>query len=330
MSAPGRSAVLSRRALLGAVPPLLVAGPALARTRLQPSQPDATAGMIDAHIHFFSADFAHYPVDMRNAREPEEVMRARVLNAPVTPEKMLPLWEKMGIRAGIGVQYSGAYKTDNTYLLDVAQAHWDRIRTEIILNPAQVQSRSVLQALLPTKRVSAIRLTGFVDGDGDLPWLKSPGAQALWQMAQAEKLPLCITYLRMDPRSAALRTVRELADRYPDCQVVLEHLGWTGGTGSQDGLLPAHMALKDHETIAFKWTSLNVDALAGAGIDTANFLRTAVDVFGASRLMWGSDYGNTTRPYAGIVADGIDATRLLNAAERAAVLGETARRVFRI
>jgi len=330
MTASPATPALSRRSLLGAAAMLPLTGAALAAAPapVPAARPDAR--LVDAHIHFFTNDLRHYPVDLRNAREPEAVMQARILNAPVTPEAILPLWSRMGIIGGLGVQYSGAYKTDNSYVLDAADAHPGQIRTEIILNSAAPESVGRLATLAQSRHVSAIRLTGFADADGDLPWLKSPTALDLWALAQSLGLPIGITYLRPDPTSAALHTIRTLADRFPDCVVMLEHLGWTGGAGSEDGLLPEHLALRDHANIRFKWTTLNIDALSGAGIDPAAFLRAAVDLFGPARLMWGSDFGNTTRPYAGIVADARDATRLLNAAEAAAVLGGTAQSLFRL
>lgn len=326
ITSPGGS--MSRRSVLSAAALLPLTASGLASVRA--ASPSHPGDIIDAHIHFFTDDFAHYPVDLRNAREPEDVMRVRLRNAPVKPAKMFALWEKLGIAAAVGVQYSGAYKTDNSYLLDVADAHPDRIKTEIILNPASADSVALLDTLSRTRHVSAIRLTGFVDANGDVPWLQSGYASALWKLARERQLPIGITYLKMTPTKAALETIRRLSDLYPDNILLLEHLGWTGSVGSQDGLLPEHMALKDHDNIQFKWTSLNIDALAGAGIDTAAFLRASVDVFGAHRLMWGSDYGNTTRPYAGIVADAHDATRLLNATETAEVLGGSARRLFKL
>jgi len=212
----------------------------------------------------------------------------------------------------------------------VARANPKRVSTEIILHSANPESPALLRHIADAQHVSAIRLTGFVDDGGDLPWLKSAGALEIWAVARELKLPVGITYLRMVPTGAALNTVRTLSDSFPDCTILLEHLGWTGSSGTQDGLLPDHLALRDHRNIHFKWTTLNVDALSSAGIAPAAFLRAAVDMFGAERLMWGSDFGNTTRPYAGIVADAHDATRLLSAAETKAVLGGSARALFRI
>jgi predicted TIM-barrel fold metal-dependent hydrolase len=294
-----------------------------------PARPNGRE-LFDAHIHFFTSDTGHYPVDLRNAREPEDVMRARIMRAPVLPAAMLRQWDELGIGGGIGVQYSGAYKADNRYLLDVAKAEPKRIGTEIILNSANRESPALLRRLAEAQRIDAVRLTGFVDDSGDLPWLKSAGALEIWAVARELKIPVGITYLRMVPTQAALTTIRALSDRFPDCTIVLEHLGWTGSTGTDDGLLSDHLALRDHGNVHFKWTTLNIDALSNAGIAPHAFLRAAVDAFGAKRLMWGSDFGNTTRPYAGIVADAHDATRTLNAVEAKAVLGGWARALFRI
>jgi predicted TIM-barrel fold metal-dependent hydrolase len=318
----------SRRSVLAGCAAL----PLIARAGAAGAAPVRAAGqaLFDAHIHFFTNDVRRYPVDLRNAREPEDVMRARILRAPVTPAAMLKTWDQLGIGGGLGVQYSGAYKADNSYVLDVARANPRRIGTEIILNPANPESPALLHRLAGTQHVCAVRLTGFVDDGGDLPWLKSPGALEIWATARELKIPVGITYLRMVPTSAALKTVRALSDRFPDCTIILEHLGWTGSTGTQDGLLPDHLALRDHRNIRFKWTTLNIDALSNAGIAPQAFLRAAADAFGPDRLMWGSDYGNTTRPYAGIVADAHAATESLRPAEAKAVLGGSARALFRI
>ena len=321
-----RDPKLSRRALLVGGMALPIATPAVSARAA--GGREMSAGLFDAHIHFFTNDVGRYPVDLRNAREPEDVMRARILRAPVLPVAMLRLWNLLGISGGLGVQYSGAYKADNRYLLDMAKAAPRRIGTEIILHSANAESPALLRRLAAEQHISAVRLTGFVDEGGDLPWLTSTGALEIWGEARELKIPVGITYLRMVPTRAALNRVRALSDRFPDCAIILEHLGWTGSTGTEDGLLPDHLALRDHANVYFKWTTLNIDALSNAGIAPHAFLRAAVDTFGAKRLMWGSDYGNTTRPYAGIVADAHDATQTLKPAEARAVLGGSAQALF--
>lgn len=284
--------------------------------------------LFDAHIHFFTNDVARYPIDPRNAREPEEVFRARIMNAPATPEAVLALWQRAGVEGGVGVQYSGAYKTDNSYVLDVADAHRDRVATEIIVDGRDPQSPARVVQLARSRHIDALRLTGGADADGRYPWLDSEAVLAIWSLAERLGLPVGVTYLPPRPTDAAFAAIAGLADRFPGCAIVFEHMGWLGGPNSP-GLLAMHETLAGRRNVRFKWTTLDIDALRAAGIDPARCLRDAVRLYGASRIMWGSDFGNTTRPYGGMALDARDTCDLLAPADRRAVLYETGRALFR-
>ncbi len=315
---------LGRRGFLAGGAALGLAGPLSATTRRHPP----AESLFDAHLHFFTSDIAHYPVDLRNAREPEEVMRARVMNAPATPETVFALWDRAGVEAGVGVQYSGAYKSDNSYLLDVADAHPRRVATEIIVNARDPESPALVERLVRSHRIGALRLTGLADAEGHYPWLDGEPALAIWSLAQRLRLPVGITYLPPRPAEAAFAAIAGLADRFPRCTIVFEHLGWTGGPNSP-GLLPMHATLAPRRNVHFKWTTIDIDALGAAGIDQARVLRDAVALYGPRRIMWGSDFGNTTRPYGGMAQDARDSCALLDAAARRAVLHDNGRALFR-
>ena len=51
-------------------------------------------------------------------------------------------------------------------------------------------------------------------------------------------------------------------------------------------------------------------------------------MFGAGRLMWGSDFGNTLRPYAEMVADAVASTARLSDTERRRVLHDNGAAMF--
>jgi predicted TIM-barrel fold metal-dependent hydrolase len=147
-------------------------------------------------------------------------------------------------------------------------------------------------------------------------------------LAERLRLPVGVTYLPPRPTAVAFATIATLADRYPGCTIIFEHLGWTGGANSA-GLLPEHATLAARRNVSFKWTTLDIDALRAAGIDPARCLRDAVRLYGASRIMWGSDFGNSTRPYGGMALDARDSCALLDAADRRAVLHDTGRALYR-
>jgi L-fuconolactonase len=131
-----------------------------------------------------------------------------------------------------------------------------------------------------------------------------------------------------------LRHVPALADRFPTMTFVVDHLAKPPfGTDRMADWADQLTAAADHPNVVAKLSGL--DTAAGTGW-TAETLRPAVDVaferFGADRLMFGSDWpvselgGGYERAFAATVA--FLAER--SAAERDAVLGETARRVYRI
>lgn len=306
---------LSRRKILAAACALPVAG--VARGAQAPE-------IYDSHLHFFTNDIGHYPIDPRNSREGEAVMRARIMNDPGTPEKIFAWWAKAGVTAGTGVQYSGAYKTDNSYILDLADRYPDKIRAEIIVDGRDPKSPERLHQLATTRRVAAMRLTGFVDGTEVIPWLNSAPVLDIWAVADPLRLPVGITFLPPKGTEGALAAVRALAERYPHSPILLEHFGRL----VNGDLSPAHLALRDLPNIHFKWTTNVIDELKAQGRSTAAFLRRAADLFGIDRLMWGSDSGNTLRPYADMAADAAASTATLTAPERRRVLHDNGFAMF--
>ena len=53
-----------------------------------------------------------------------------------------------------------------------------------------------------------------------------------------------------------------------------------------------------------------------------------IAVFGANRMMWGSDYGNTKGAFPDMVSHAVAATSLLTPRERHLVLHDTGKQIF--
>jgi L-fuconolactonase len=283
----------------------------------------------DTHSHFFSNDVAKYPIDTTGAHEGAEVLRARILTNPSTPENILRLWAANGVEGGVGVQYNSAYKTDNSYTLDSSDAHPAQIAAVIILDARKPETPDKLRDLVQYRGVTGLRLTGFPDKDGNYPWLDSEAAQNTWAEADRLGLAIVLMYLPTEPSAAALRHIDDLAARFPNVKIVLDHIGWPAVAGSPDfGITPAHAALRQHKNIYFKLTTINLDNLRTGNVPAPEFVRHTVDIFGADHIMWGSDYGNTPGDFSDMVKRAEDATSLLTAAERRHVLHDTGKAIF--
>jgi predicted TIM-barrel fold metal-dependent hydrolase len=80
--------------------------------------------------------------------------------------------------------------------------------------------------------------------------------------------------------------------------------------------------------VHFKFTEIDLDRLRDQGADPADFIRRLADRFGAERLMWGSDLGQSEAPYDEKSAMARASAAALSADERHAFLFGTADRLY--
>lgn len=292
--------------------------------------PSPSVSLFDTHAHVFTNDVARYPVELYHARESTESLRDRLMNHPVTAEHVLESWDACGVRGGVAVQYNSIYKTDNSYTLDMTDQYNDRLSAVLILTATDPETPAKLRDLAGRHNVAGLRLFGYLDQDGNCPWLDSPAALNSWDVVAECGLAMVLMYAPGVPSYVALRKVIALARRYPDTPIILDHCGWPGLKGGVAGTIgPEHLELVDVPNIHFKFTEINVDRFAAPGIDHAQFMRLLVDTYGADRVMWGSDYGNTKgASYPDMVARAIGAAALLSAEEREKFLYANGARLF--
>lgn len=285
--------------------------------------------LFDTHAHFFTNDTERFPIDVTGAREGEAEVRARIARDPATAERLLALWDQCGVTGGAAVQYNTIYKTDNSYTLSVADVNHHRVSAVLILRAEFPETPEQLRALATRHNVCGLRLFGFPDADGSYPWLDSPAALKTWEVAASLGLTMVIMYAPGKPTRAALHRIIALARRFPKTVIALDHCGWPGVENGVAGTIgPEHLELVDVPNIVFKFTQINLNRFRETGIDAARFVRLIVDTYGAGRVMWGSDYGNTKDAYPDMVAQAIAATSLLSATERAQVLHDNGAKLF--
>jgi predicted TIM-barrel fold metal-dependent hydrolase len=123
-------------------------------------------------------------------------------------------------------------------------------------------------------------------------------------------------------------TIIELARRFPNVRVVLDHMLEPEVEDDNYGFDERFVPLGAEPNIFFKFTSINLDIYRETNTPADEVLRRAVDMFGADRIMWGSDIGTSSGTYKDMVQRMLDASRLLTPAERHAVLYETGKKVF--
>lgn len=281
-------------------------------------------GLFDAHAHLVSSDDVRYPHAIGSG---VGAALAGVQSPEV--EQLLAWMDDTHVAAGVAVQHSGTYGYNNNYVLDSTDRFRSRLMPLVMLDATDPGSPELLQQYVRERGLAGLRLSGAQGGDGTLPWLSSPAALACWAVAQEHGLAVEVMTSPPGRMAQALTDCQRLAAQFPDVRLVIDHLGWPEVRGAPDFGIDAPLrALASARNVFFKFTSVNIGQLTNAKLAPADLLRRAVDAFGADRILWGSDIGNSPGSYAELVRGAIAATAQLNADEQRKVLRDTGMRVF--
>ena len=284
--------------------------------------------IFDTHPHFYSPDAATYPYKP----DISDAARAKATDAPITPEVLTEYWDGAGILMGAGVQYNTVYGTDNTYLLDVCAANPGRFVPVVILSAADPATPDTLRRMTEENKIAGVRLFGSpIDGEFEF---FTEAATPAWE-AINELGIVAVLMLVGGDLNRTMGRVQEYATRYPNVSIELDHLGYPNPTTSPDtfGLTPNHLAVAPLRNLYWKLTSFHITTrLDPAGVELKDFFDYVKDLYGADRMMWGSDLGNTPgtlEEHYALLQRALDATSHWSYADRKAMFFDTPYRLFR-
>jgi predicted TIM-barrel fold metal-dependent hydrolase len=151
-------------------------------------------------------------------------------------------------------------------------------------------------------------------------WLDDPRTFPAWTCAGELGVPICV---QMHPQAAP--QLRVLLEKFPDVRVILDHLG---SPVVRDG--PPYdgarflFDLARHPQLFLKVTIRNVRMISEGGGPFEPYFRKVLDVFGANRVAWGSNFPTSDSSLSRIVDESLAATEFLSADEREWVFRRTA------
>lgn len=272
--------------------------------------------IVDTHVHVRSADDAQYPL------APTGVGSDWWQDGDRSTEALLAQLDAGGVARTVLVQAVGVYGYDNSYVIDSVALAPDRCT---VVGAVDLDDPTVLEQierLAGHPCVRGIRVFGMTP---EAHWIGTPVVADAFAAAAQTGLTVVVTV--PGDQLAAMRT-EILGATAP---IVLDHCGFPD---YEDGLIARDQAtwsFVDAEHVSLKVTTHSFEHAAATrpGADDARLMTALAERFGATRLMWGSDYPQTARDdYPGLVARAFDAVRDLDDADRAAVLGGTATRLF--
>jgi L-fuconolactonase len=306
----------------------LAAAAAASLPEVASSKPLAPFSLYDTHAHFYTNEPDKYPFNAKGARYGAEKMIAKAMAKPMTPEVIFRFWDEVGIEMGCGVQYNSTYSTDNRYLLDMTAKYPKRIVAVVILAPTDPATPAALARMAKENRIAGVRFTGSPDQSGNFVFL-TDAAKGAWEAVN--DLGLSITLMPLGTQvPQGLKRVAELAGRYPNAKIVLDHIGFPRPQEFPKtfGLTPEHLALAAHKNIYYKYTTFLMEMIEAAKVPLKDFLHHMVSVYGADHFVWGTDIGNSEVNDVEYVKHALASAEGLRLEQKKAIFYDTAKSVF--
>jgi predicted TIM-barrel fold metal-dependent hydrolase len=304
---PDAVPAVSRRALLAAGAGLAASGLGLGA--------DAPEVIIDIHPHIISKDTSRYPPQPFRGNQ-SDWSRER----PQTFEEYVAQMDAAGVAKAAIVQASTYYGVDNSYLADSIAIDPRRFAGVCSIDTLAADAVPDLERWMK-RGMSGLRI---YTGRTDTAMLIDPRAFPVWEYAQAHGIPVCIS-----TQAPGIPNVRLLLQRFPRATVVLDH---AASPALDDG--PPYRAaqplfeLAGFRNLYLKITPRAFERARSSRATPDTFFPKLVEVFGASRLAFGSNLPSDAGPLSRLIAEARTCLAALSLADRAMILSGTARRLY--
>ena len=303
-----------------------------------------SAPLFDTHAHLISDDWERYSPKPLRADLPVP----KRTDYTVTAEALIGMMDQYEVPTACVVQRGHLYGYDNSYIIDSARKYPDRLLPVVILDPQDPETPARFTDMVKNQGVRGFRMANTRPVHLDTAWMSSPAAMKVWKACADLNVPMTLIFF-YNQLPYVLPLLRIIAKMHPSLPILIDHLGtayavtltelsWAKEAGVFDAPLPPPPDFGINETIRifedtpnvyFKLTEVNMERLHTAGITAARVMRRMADGFGAERLVWGSDVGQSLRwPYSDKAAMGRAAAAFLSASERALFLHDNAARIY--
>jgi L-fuconolactonase len=245
---------------------------------------------------------------------------------PVTGDEMVSAMDEVGIAAAILVSSWSVYRYDPRYIVAARDRHPDRFALVAPVDFTDPDSPALVADWVREPGSVGIRLL-MLGGSG--PDVDDPILSRVLDVAARHNT---VTNLACHGN---LDRAAELAKRYPENQLVVDHLGLRqphlpGERFDYVEELPKLVSLARHENVAVKLTGACTLSVEGYPFDDIwQLLEIVFNAFGLERCMWGTDWTRATRLVG--LRDSVDAFRLTNRlsqVDRQALMGGTLSKIY--
>jgi L-fuconolactonase len=275
--------------------------------------------IIDTHLHAISSDTATYPIAPVGGHQ-SEWSRKR----PADVAGVLREMDEAGIAKAVLVQASTVYGHDNRYVVDAVRAHPHRFVGVYSIDALAADAVSQIERW-QSEGLSGIRL--FTTGStmpGQSHWLGHESSYVAWAHAEARGIPVCLQ-MTME----GLPVLRSLLERFPKVRVLLDHCARADlSDGPPYAAANALFEMASYPGVYLKLTNRTLEASAAGKSNPAAFLEQIVEVYGADRIAWGSNFPAAEGRLPELLARAGTVLRALAEEHQALIFGGTAEIIY--
>jgi len=275
----------------------------------------STTPIIDVQVHAYAHDHPARPW-------------AGQLHGPpaVTGDDMVAAMDAVGVDGALLVSPWTMYRYDPSYALEVHARHPTRFG---LIKPFDTQANDVAEQVAQWAANTGVVGARIMLMDATTPDVDDAGLKRVLDAAAQHGLPVNVMCW------GKLPFLGELAHRFPNTQIVLDHVGLTQpftppapATPFTD--LPHVLALAQFDNVAIKISgACTLSHQPFPYPDLWQPLGQIFEAFGFERCMWGTDWTRAVELLS--YAQGVDAFRLtdqLSDGERSALMGGTLARIY--
>jgi L-fuconolactonase len=275
-----------------------------------PSPPEPEPLLIDSHVHVWKHDPAF--LFASGAHPPDEDASA---------ETLLALMQSNGVARTVLIQVIH-YRWDNSYLASVLKHYPGKFQGVCRVDPQDSSAPDHLTELTHEHGFHGVRISPSASPSDD--WIRGPLMPPLWRRCAQLKVPMTI----LAPVTRMPDLV-PLIEQNPDLTVVIDHMA--DCPINQPDKLQLLLALARYPRVFVKISHMwSLSSQPYPYPDTIPQIKSLHQAFGASRLMWGTDWPISLKqaPYAKIVELYRDHLDFLSAEDRKQILYKTVQQVW--
>lgn len=274
---------------------------------------------VDIHPHVISDDETRYP--------PSPLFGTRSdwsQERPCRVETLIEAMDAAGVDKAAVVHSSTTYGFNNDYVVDACAEYPSRLLAVGSVDVLSPDAPDVIRGWVK-RGLGGLRLfTGGSTKEFDPSELDDPRSFPAWELCGELGLTMCI-----QTGPVGLPQVTALAKRFPNVKIILDHLGRPDVT---DG--PPYIAarslfdLAPVENIYLKLTPRIMGDSKKGKATTETFFPKLVEVFGARRLAWGSNFPTSTGTLSEILATAKDRLKTLSEEDQSWIFAKTAQGLY--